>query len=508
MTRSFEIIDLFAGPGGLGEGFAAAGQEGGSDMTIRLSIEKEPTEVETLRLRAFLRGFGQDFPREYYDCLHDNRSFPDWSGRFPAEWKRAEQEARQLELGSKDAFTQVSTVLDDARERGHGDTILIGGPPCQAYSLVGRARNRGTSGYVPEEDGRHYLYREYVRVLDRLRPAAFVMENVKGMLSSSVGGGPIFERVVEDLRRAGDGYTLIPVAAPITTSEPDARDFLVYSEQHGIPQARHRVFVIGLRSDIPLPAPGTTLLHPRQKVQAVSTGDVIDDLPPLRSRLSRGDTDGTKWGDWRKAVREQADRVANHPETPEKIKRAILRILSDGLGSIRIARSTQPGNEKMAAPGDLYKWLHDKSLEVLLHHETRSHNAADLARYLFVSLYGRDHSRSPKLQDFPGFLLPDHKNARSGKFQDRFKVQLPGRASSTITSHIRKDGHYFIHHDPLQVRSFTVREAARIQTFPDNYHFCGDRRPFRNGARLHQVGNAVPPFLAYQIAKAVRNLLA
>ena len=99
-------------------------------------------------------------------------------------------------------------------------------------------------------------------------------------------------------------------------------------------------------------------------------------------------------------------------------------------------------------------------------------------------------------------IMPDHDSAKTGKFEDRFRVQLPDIAATTVTCHISKDGHYFIHYDPKQCRSFTVREAARVQTFPDNYLFCGART-----AQFHQVGNAVPPYLAYQIGEIVKDLL-
>ena len=139
-----------------------------------------------------------------------------------------------------------------------------------------------------------------------------------------------------------------------------------------------------------------------------------------------------------------------------------------------------------------------QNLKGVCNHESRSHIRQDLFRYLFVSCFAKVNGRSPKLSDFPNSLLPKHLNAKGGKFADRFRVQLYGQPSKTVTSHISKDGHYFIHPDSAQCRSLTVREAARIQTFPDNYFFCGPRTE-----QFHQVGNAVPPLLAKQIAKIV-----
>jgi DNA (cytosine-5)-methyltransferase 1 len=150
----------------------------------------------------------------------------------------------------------------------------------------------------------------------------------------------------------------------------------------------------------------------------------------------------------------------------------------------------------------LKSWLVDKRLTRFPNNETRSHMLSDLGRYFFASLYGKVAKVSPKASEFPHELSPQHRNWRSGKFADRFRAQLWNGPATTVTSHISKDGHYFIHPDPAQCRSLTVREAARLQTFPDNYFFKGNRTQ-----QFVQVGNAVPPFLAYRIAKALHGLL-
>jgi DNA (cytosine-5)-methyltransferase 1 len=162
-----------------------------------------------------------------------------------------------------------------------------------------------------------------------------------------------------------------------------------------------------------------------------------------------------------------------------------------------LAESAKPDRHK--------KWYMDARLGGVCNHETRGHIRADLHRYFFAAVFAREKKRSPLLEDFPKALLPKHANVAAAlketKFNDRFRVQLAGRPSTTVVSHISKDGHYYIHYDPAQCRSLTVREAARLQTFPDNYFFEGERTE-----QYKQVGNAVPPLLAKQIARVVADL--
>ena len=259
--------------------------------------------------------------------------------------------------------------------------------------------------------------------------------------------------------------------------ELSKNDFVIKAEDYGIPQARHRVIMIGIRNDCDLKP--TTLNASSDKI---TVKQAISDLPKLRSGLSKG---LDSYASWEKEI------CTFHPEA--KLWKRLNR------GSKYIP--------KMSAPSVYPEWYYDEKLKGTIDHETRSHISADLHRYFYIASQAKIHGRSLKLEHLPQALLPKHKNvsqAIKGKslFNDRFRVQVSSRPATTITSHISKDGHYFIHYDPKQCRSLTVREAARIQTFPDNYKFEGPRT-----SQYHQVGNAVPPLLAKQIAKIVYELV-
>ena len=502
MSNEFGIIDLFAGPGGLGEGFSVAGREASTRMSIELSIEKEATEVETLRLRSFLRSFEEGFPEEYYSALQNGTPTKELPGllaqAYPDRWEKAIKEARRMELGQPGVFEEIAEILDNARERYNGNTLLIGGPPCQAYSLVGRSRNRGKADYNAAADHRHWLFREYVRILDRLRPAAFVMENVQGILSSTVDGLEIFKHIREDLQAAGDGYTLLPLAADRLTDETDPKDFRILASDFGVPQARHRVIILGIRKDIKVPT-GTHSLMERTLPPA-TVHSVLSGLPALRSGITRQKDNARNWHE---AVHHQAHLILTGKNVDDELRTAARSLAKGNLATFENRTSRHRSNDEPALSGPLADWLRDDRLGITIQHETRGHMASDLGRYLFCALFAQIYGRSPKLPDFPNFLLPNHRNVASGKFVDRFHVQRWEPPSRTVTSHIKKDGHAFIHPDPAQVRSLTVREAARLQSFPDNYLFMGSR-----GDQFHQVGNAVPPFLALQIARVVRDIVS
>jgi DNA (cytosine-5)-methyltransferase 1 len=173
------------------------------------------------------------------------------------------------------------------------------------------------------------------------------------------------------------------------------------------------------------------------------------------------------------------------------------------------SRASDRGSEFVrgrSRPSAHREWFCDARVGGVLNHSTRSHIPGDIHRYLFAAAFAATNGYSPKLADLPAGLLPQHENIvgdpEKAIFADRFRVQLAERPSTTVTSHISKDGHYYIHFDPSQARSLTAREAARLQTFPDNYFFCGGRT-----SQYQQIGNAVPPLLARQIAHVVSEIL-
>ena len=193
----------------------------------------------------------------------------------------------------------------------------------------------------------------------------------------------------------------------------------------------------------------------------------------------------------RKIMTQMRESFGSHPDTQNALTQGGM------FQRMSYMRKGQTATEKQ-----FLKEIIDERCRGVMNHQARNHMPMDLIRYLFASTWAARENRSPKAVDYPKALAPNHKNWESGKFADRFRVQLPGRPSTTITSHISKDGHYFIHPEPFQCRSLTVREAARLQTFPDNYFFEGNRTE-----QYVQTGNAVPPLLAYQLAKTVWKLM-
>ena len=302
------VIDLFAGPGGLNEGFS---HKIGGERRFKsvLSVEKEAPEHQTLSLRAFYRYFlyrDLPVPQEYYDYIQKRNNVTReqlWE-KYPNAAAEADNEALQFTLGEDDGPLGFPFLADKIKKAlgGEKNWLLIGGPPCQAYSLVGRSKQLGelkkTEGSVSDaeqkfyQDHRHKLYRQYLRILAYFAPAVFVMENVKGILSAKLNGELIFPQILKDLKApavSAKEYGLeaktkhtYHIFSFVSGTEPkDMSEYLIKSENYGIPQARHRVILLGVRDDIWRKIRGNVGKLEKQPQTTVKSA--IGKLPALRS---------------------------------------------------------------------------------------------------------------------------------------------------------------------------------------------------------------------------------
>lgn len=507
-TGEVLVIDLFAGPGGLGEGISSVVHDNGNKpFKIGVSVEKEPSAHLTLTTRAF------------YRKIHN---LPEGLENY-FQYVRGEMTRTKLfELYPEQAQTAITETLESPRALGEdnrlihkrirelitshqGPKIVIGGPPCQAYSLAGRSRNAGIKDYKAEDDRRNFLYKEYLKVLSIAQPDVFIMENVRGILSAKINGKIMFPQILKDLRNPGKvtrvqntpGYKIYSlVVKPDDPSAPQyehSTDYLIRSECYGVPQARHRVILLGVRDDITHYPETITPME-----QQVTVEQVLSDLPELRSGFSKQEDNQR---DWEKEIRGNA-KIIKHLLKQCFAKGDVANtVLTPKVGLMREALKTRKAATNI--PEHLHNWYLNNHPGNVLNHATRGHMNSDLLRYAYSAAFTKlSGGTSPKARDFPAELAPAHQNWESGAHADRFRTQAANKCATTVTSHISKDGHYFIHYDPQQCRSLTVREAARLQTFPDNYLFEGNRTQ-----QYVQVGNAVPPYLAQQIGEVVMELL-
>lgn len=408
------VIDLFAGPGGLSHGFSVFKNDK-LDFQVRLSIEKDEIAHRTLQLRAFVRQFSNT-PTEYYSYIRGDRevTLDKLRKLYPVQWGKAEAESKQWTLGAE-PFALVSSAIRDALTDAPR-WVLLGGPPCQAYSLAGRSRMKNEVNFSTDE--KHTLYREYLKIVAVHQPTVFVMENVKGILSSQHGKGDqegsIFHRILGDLRNPAAAVSNEPDVKKflpnrrfqyrihsfvVPHDDPAAiepKDFIIRSEDWGIPQKRHRVILFGVRSDV---ADKPKVLGDFFKRTEVTVGDVLKGLPVLRSRISKQQDSPEIWRD---VIRELAKRESAVSVNDAAI-RAVIRAKASKLKANKnVGSRFKDGSFK---PSRLSQWLYDPALKGVVQHESRSHMRMDLQRYFFAACAAKQKKYSLKLSEYPSLWL-------------------------------------------------------------------------------------------------------
>lgn len=396
-----KVLDIFAGPGGLSEGFAGVtGDQGKPVFDITLSIEKDENAHETLHLRTFFRLFQESAPEDYYRFLRNEITLSQLYEKHPYESKKAAARCWNTTLGP--GGETVENVHDRIRKVIGNQTswVLIGGPPCQAYSIAGRSRNKGKPDYDPARDSRQHLYVEYLQILAGHRPAVFIMENVKGLLSARLENELIFHSILNDLQnparalsREGrrnkyhqpGGYRIYSLSERSLLEDATVSGSIIRAEEFGIPQARHRVILLGIRDDIIGANPG--LLKKRRN--AVPMSYVIDDLPRLRSGISPHYADSPE--EWIHSLREQTHKRWANAGSRKADSEELSRLILKELKSVKLPEADRgaefvPSDSSITYEKD---WFRDKRIGGVCNHSSRSHMLSDLCRYFYAACFAK-----------------------------------------------------------------------------------------------------------------------
>jgi len=411
--KKLSYIDLFAGCGGLSEGFIRQG------FSPIAHVEMDSNACKTLLTRTayhyFKRAGKIDKYVEYLKGIISRKSLHEL---LPPELQQSVLNYEISKNSINDVFTKIDRLmlLNGIKKIN----VIIGGPPCQAYSLVGRSKiGKSVSG-----DKRNYLYRLYGKFLYKYNPDIFVFENVPGLYTA--GNGKYYRGLKYYFKNLG--YIL--------------EDKILNSSDFGVLQERKRIILIGWKNALNLSCP---IFNSNKSPYTIN--DLFYDLPKLKD------------------------------------------------GEIAPVQSLKTDrNSKCLKDLKIYS-----DLNILIQHIARFHNDNDLKIYKMVVEKWSNGRERIKYCELPK-ELKTHGNQES--FNDRFKVVDGNGYSHTMVAHIAKDGHYYIHPDINQLRSISVREAARIQSFPDDYFFESSRT-----SAFQQIGNAVPPLMAEKIAQKIMEML-
>jgi len=410
--KKLNYIDLFAGAGGLSEGFIRAG------FNPIAHVEMNKDACDTIKTRTAYHWLKENKKtRIYNDYLKsENKNKEELWCNVPEHLINSVINKEISEKTLPEIFKSIDKELN-----GKKVDLVIGGPPCQAYSIVGRARKD------MESDPRNHLYKHYVKFLEEYQPKMFVFENVPGILSAK--NGEYLDKIFKAVKKAGYELAIPP------KNHLNAKNF-------GVLQDRKRVIIIGWKQELNLSYPK----FEEKESEFQIWRDLFSDLKPLQNG------EGT------------LNAVEYIRPTTEYLKQSKIR----------------------------------NGLDFVTQHIVRPNNENDLEIYKIAVALWKEKKRL-NYATLPERLIK-HKNTSS--FTNRFQVVNGDGISNTVVAHIAMDGHYYIHPDKKQNRSISVREAARIQSFPDDYFFEGSRT-----AAFKQIGNAVPPLMAEKIAKKIKLLI-
>lgn len=440
------VIDLFSGAGGLSEGFHENG------FLIVAKVEKEFWACETLKTRIAYHYLKQKNDLNlYYKFLQQSSSWKSivedrqlFYKKYPELQEILSRTVLNKKFGDPNNEADATPTTDiikliESNLEFYGKNsvdVVIGGPPCQAYSLVGRGRMKDSA----KDDPRNYLFYYYRDLVQYFRPKVFIFENVPGILNAK--NGLVYQEIKEKFHDIG--YNLFS-----GKNESDKKNVLDFKD-FGIPQIRKRVILFGVRNDLNYQYPDFEQYSIKWKNE-LNALNILSDLPPL----------------------------------------------NPGEGSDSYLCCYDDNSNTNVELNDYQKKMRENSIGVLNH---KARKIRDIDREIYrIALEKAEQGERLKYSDLPA-NLKTHKNEKG--FLDRFKVHDKRYIPHTVVAHISKDGHYNIHPDITQARSLTVREAARIQTFPDNFKFEGPRTH-----QFVQVGNAVPPLMSGIMAKTLKEML-
>lgn len=418
LNSSLTYIDLFAGAGGLSEGFISQG------YTPIAHVEMDEAACFTLKTRVAYHYLKANNKYDIYiSYLQGNISRLELYSYIPVNLLNS---VINLLIGEENN-QKIHKLIDDQLKDKSVD-LIIGGPPCQAYSLVGRARSKNGM----QDDPRNFLYIQYAKFLEKYKPKMFVFENVLGLKSAKQGH---YLTCMEKLFFE-KGYSM--------------RLFTLEANNFGVLQNRKRLIIVGWKSEF---SPLIPNLEAIKSVNEFAVKQVFSDLPKLFAG-------------------EGKDKFSTYATSTNTY------LMESGIRN---------------------------GIDVLTQHVARPHTIQDKEIYRIAVKQWNKYNTRLDYNSLPE-RLKTHQNRHS--FFDRFKVVAEDKPfSHTVVAHIAKDGHYYIHPDIEQNRSISVREAARLQSFPDNFYFEGVKENSNRTASFKQIGNAVPPLMATKIAAILKPIL-